>query len=65
MRMSASTGTARLVPTTEAAKVLGVHPDTVRRAARAGLIRPVRLGRRGNLRFRLEDIERIVAGERS
>lgn len=49
--------------TSEAAALLGLHPDTLRRAAAEGTIPSVRLGERGWLRFRITDIEKI-AGRR-
>lgn len=53
----------RVMRTREAAQVLGLHVDTLRRAAASGTVPVVRLNERGWLRFRVTDIERI-AGER-
>jgi len=46
--------------TREAAELLGLHVDTLRRAAADGTVPVVRLGERGWLRFRVTDIERIA-----
>ena len=62
VRVGALMSEPRLVSTLQAARLLGVHPDTVRRAAKAGRIEPIRLGERGHLRFRVREIERIARG---
>ncbi|HZO97071.1 MAG TPA: helix-turn-helix domain-containing protein [Gaiellaceae bacterium] len=54
----------RLIRTREAAQVLGLHPDTLRRAAIEGTIPSVRLGTRGWIRFRVTDIERLAGSRR-
>jgi len=46
----------------EAAGLLGVHPNTLRRWADAGLVRAYRLGPRGDRRFRRTDIEELLKG---
>jgi excisionase family DNA binding protein len=52
-----------LIRTRAAAALLGLHPDTLRRAATEGTIPSVRLGERGWLRLRITDIEKL-AGRR-
>lgn len=42
----ASTGTPRLVPILEAAKIIGVKPGTLRKWGYTGQIKTVRLGRK-------------------
>lgn len=45
--------------TREAAEVLGLHPVTLQRFAREGLIPAARIGR-SHYRFRLEDLRGLV-----
>ena len=45
----------------EVARLLHVHPNTVRRWSDQGLIRAYRVSRRGDRRFRREDIGRFLA----
>lgn len=51
--------------TPEAAAHLRVHPETVRRWAREGAIPAVKLGNRGGLRFRAEDLDRFMQARRT
>ena len=44
----------------EAAKLLGLHPETMRRWADRGIIKSYRLGPRQNRRYRREDIEAFI-----
>jgi excisionase family DNA binding protein len=53
----------RLIRASEVARMLGVHISTVRELAESGELRSVRLGGTGWRRFRIEDIERLIAGE--
>ena len=46
----------RLLTLREVAKILRVHPNSVRRWADNGLIRSCRIGVRGDRRFMVEDI---------
>lgn len=46
--------------TAEAAQYLHVHPETVRRWAREGVIPAAKLGNRGGFRFRREDLDRFL-----
>ena len=45
----------------EVARLLHIHPNTVRRWSDRGLIRVYRISRRGDRRFRREDIARFLA----
>lgn len=47
----------------EAATILGVSRDTIRRAITAGTIKAVRLSKQGNWLISLEEIERVLRGE--
>lgn len=44
----------------EAADILGVNPETLRRWDNAGALRAVRVGSRGDRRYKAEDIERKI-----
>ncbi|MFQ5874555.1 MAG: helix-turn-helix domain-containing protein [Dehalococcoidia bacterium] len=44
----------------EVARLLKVHPNSVRRWANQGLIRAYRLGIRGDRRFRLDDVSTFL-----
>ena len=46
---------------TRAARVLGVHPNTIRAWSDRGLLRHYRINHRGDRRFRLTDLERFLA----
>jgi DNA-binding transcriptional MerR regulator len=54
----------RLLLTKEVAALLECSPKRVRELAADGLLVPVRLTPLGHLRFRREDVERLVAGEK-
>jgi excisionase family DNA binding protein len=45
----------------EVASLLNIHSNTVRRWSERGLIRAYRISRRGDRRFRREDIARFLA----
>ena len=51
-----STLPARLLTVKEVAGFLGVHPSTVRRWEKEGLVKSYVIGLRQNLRFRQEDV---------
>lgn len=49
----------------EAARLLGVHPATLRRWDQEGRLKAVRIGNRrgvGDRRYRLEDIQKLIQG---
>ena len=50
-----------LLTVREVARVLHVHPNTARRWSDQGIIRALRINRRGDRRFRREDIARFLA----
>ena len=56
--------TVRLLQPSEAAKILGVHPSTLRRWTDTGQIRAVQAGGRGPRRYLASEVARI-AEERS
>ena len=47
-------------PVTKAARVLGVHPNTVRAWSEAGRLRYYRINERGDRRYRLGDLQRFL-----
>ena len=49
-----------MLTTTEAARYLSVHPNTIRRWESQGLLPAFRLGRRGDRRFLRDDMERFL-----
>ena len=51
---------SRMLTTTEAARYLSVHPNTVRRWEKQGLLPAYHLGTRGDRRFLREDIDRFL-----
>ena len=50
---------------TKAARVLGVHPNTVRAWSEAGRLRYYRINDRGDRRYRLNDLHRFLAAAES
>lgn len=50
---------------TKAARVLGVHPNTVRAWSDAGRLRYYRINERGDRRYRLTDLQRFLAAAAS
>jgi excisionase family DNA binding protein len=52
-----------VILTREVAERLGCSPKTVRELVATGRLNPVRLSPRGHLRFRVEDVEALIAGE--
>jgi DNA-binding transcriptional MerR regulator len=56
--------TPRLLATKEVARALGCSVKTVRQTLVAnGVLTPIRLSPQGYLRFRSEDVERLISGE--
>ena len=47
---------SRLLPVSEVAHFLGVHPNTVRRWEKSGILKSYTFGLRHNLRFKQEDV---------
>src|SRR6185436_1298410 len=48
---------------TRAARLLGVHPNTIRAWSDAGRLRHFRINRRGDRRYRLGDLQHFLAAE--
>lgn len=53
----------RLLTTDEVAGILGVSPDVILGLAHQGVLPSVRLTPRAPFRFRVEDVERLIAGK--
>ncbi len=52
----------RLLTLKEVSDMLRVHPNSIRRWSDAGLLPALRIGERGDRRFRLRDVERFLEG---
>jgi excisionase family DNA binding protein len=50
-----------MLTVTDVAKMLHTHNNTIRRWADQGIIKSYRINRRGDRRFRQEDIKRFLA----
>ncbi len=50
----------RLIRISEAAEMLGVNPETLRRWGRSGRLKAVIISKRGDRRYKKEDIERFI-----
>lgn len=49
-----------LLSTGDVARLLNVHPNTVRRWSRNGILKTYRLGPRGDRRFMNEDVQKML-----
>jgi len=54
--------TPKLLTLAEACEILKVHPNTLRKWDRKGILKAVRFGERKDRRYRKEDILKIVKG---
>jgi len=52
--------TKGLLKLADAAKLLNVHPQTLRAWDRKGILKAVRFGERGDRRYKREDLEKIM-----
>lgn len=50
-----------LLKISEAAKLLGVHPETLRRWDRSGKLKAVVISSRGDRRYQRADLEKFIA----
>src|SRR5438876_11400050 len=57
----ASRPTDATLSVTKAARLLGVHPNTIRTWSDAGRLRYFRINARGDRRYRLGDLQRFLA----
>ena len=61
--MATTVAPSPLLRAREVAQILGVDPSRVRELVASGDLPSVRLGAHGWHRFRLADVERLIAGE--
>jgi DNA (cytosine-5)-methyltransferase 1 len=52
----------KLLRIKEAAELLGVNPETLRRWDNEGRLKAVRIGKRQDRRYRPEDIQKVIEG---
>lgn len=52
--------TIKLLRIREAAEMLGVNPETLRRWGKSGKLKPIIISKRGDRRYKKEDIVRLV-----
>lgn len=57
--------TTKLLRIKEAAEILGLNPETLRRWDNAGKLKAVRIGQRKDRRYRLEDLTKIINGHKN
>ncbi len=50
----------KLLKIREAAEMLGINPETLRRWDNQGRLRAVRIGKRKDRRYKLEDLQKII-----
>lgn len=50
----------KLLRIREAAELLGVNPETLRRWDNDGRLRAIRIGKRKDRRYKLEDIKKVI-----
>ena len=50
----------KLVTLKEACEMLKVHPNTLRQWDRKGVLKAIRFGVRGDRRYKLEDIQKLI-----
>ena len=61
--MTNDTRLAPMLTTSDVARLLNVHMNTVRRWSNQGIIKAYRIGSRGDRRFRQEDIAYFLSQE--
>jgi len=50
----------KLLKIREAAEILNVNPETLRRWDRSGKLKAIIISKRGDRRYRIEDIEKLI-----
>ena len=58
--MKKTDGEDKLLSISQVAKTFGIHQDTLRNWEKKGLITPLRVGTRGDRKYRPEDLEKIM-----
>lgn len=59
------TGKTKLLRIKEAAELLGVNPQTLRRWDNEGRLKAVRIGKRQDRRYKVEDLQKIIDGQKN
>ncbi len=54
----------KLLKIREVAEMLGVNPETLRRWDREGRLIAIRMGKRGDRRYKREDISRVLENKK-
>jgi len=54
-----------MIAVSQVARILGVHPNTVRNWSDRGILKTYRLGDRRDRRFRLEDVNQLLIVEQA
>jgi len=54
----------KLLKLSEAAELLNVHPNTLRKWDKKGILKAVRFGERGDRRYKKEDVLRLIDSTR-
>ncbi len=53
-----------LITLSEASQILKVHPNTLRKWDKKGILKAVRFGERGDRRYKKEDLEKMIERKR-
>ena len=59
------TGKTKLLRIREAAELLGVNPQTLRRWDNEGRLKAVRIGKRQDRRYKIEDLQKIIDSQKN
>lgn len=54
---------SKLLKIKEAAEILNVHPETLRRWDEKGILKAIKIGKRGDRRYKKEDILAFCEGK--
>jgi len=63
-KTSGDNASSRMLTVKEASRLLGIHPNTLRRWSDCGIISAYRIRPRGNRRFKREDIDIVFREEK-
>lgn len=61
--MPKNTSLPKLLTIRQAAEILNVHVETLRRWDKSGKLKATRINERGDRRYKPEDLEKIVQGK--